>query len=107
MSNGHGGKKIRIVFGSDSNGDLSFQVKKFEYPHSKFSKKFRNSGEWVMWEQKIPHRPAQAIEEFLTFCADVGWVDGVDLTKFWVKYWSNDMNFSREERINNIRSFIK
>jgi hypothetical protein len=107
MGNGHGGKKIRIVFGSNDKGEVVASVKNFEYPHSHFSKKFRNSGEWTLWEQEKPHRPAQAIEEFLVFCADMGWVDGVDLNAFWLKYWARDMNLTKEERLKGIKSFIK
>lgn len=63
MGNTHGGRKIRICFDSNEKGELEFEVKEIAYPHSFRSKKTSGSGEWVAWEQKSFHRPAQAMQE--------------------------------------------
>ena len=99
MGNGHGGRRVKINFGRDAVGDVRFQVIELAYPHSHFSKRNRGSGEWVIWEQKCFHRPAQAIEELVFVLADLKMVDGVDLNKFWIKYWARDSNLSSKDRL--------
>ena len=107
MSNGHGGQKVKINFGRDSKGDVCFQLVKVAYPHSSFAKKRSGCGEWVLWEQKCFHRPAQAIEELLFVLADLKMVDGVDLNRFWVKYWASDSVYTRDERLKGIETINK
>jgi len=63
MSNSHGGRKVRICFDSNDKGELLFEIKEIAYPHSFRSKQVSGSGEWVCWEQKGFHRPAQAMQE--------------------------------------------
>jgi hypothetical protein len=63
MGNTHGGRKVKICFDSNEQGEIQFEIKEIAYPHSFRSKQVSGSGEWVLWEQKCFHRPAQALQE--------------------------------------------
>ncbi|HNV62820.1 MAG TPA: hypothetical protein PKN54_07685 [Candidatus Cloacimonas acidaminovorans] len=106
MGNGHGGRKVKIVFGSNDNGEIVVELKEIAYPHSSFAKRHKGCGEWVMWEQKVPHRPAQAVFEFLDFCADMGWIDGVDVNRWWVGYWAKDKVYTKDERLSTVKGMF-
>jgi len=88
MGNGHGGRKIRILFDSDNKGEIQFEVREIAYPHSSRSKRFSGSGEWVAWEQKGFHRPAQAFQELLLALKEKDFLTSTmskDLLEFMIK----------------------
>lgn len=107
MSNSHGGRKIRINFERNNNGELCFEVCQIAYPHSDRAKRVSGCGEWVVWKQKGFHRPAQAVEELVWCLLDLGYTSDVDLGKFVFSYWASDMNLTKDKRLGEVNSVIK
>jgi len=107
MGNGHGGRKIRILFDSDNKGELQFEVREIAYPHSSRSKRFSGSGEWVLWEQKGFHRPAQAFQELFFALRDLRLIDNTAGVSAATEYWVRDLDMSRENRLQAIETYKK
>jgi hypothetical protein len=61
MGNSHGGRKVKLGFLCNGESVVPYW-KNVAYPHSVRSKLVSGCGEWVAWEQTVPHRPAQALE---------------------------------------------
>lgn len=107
MGNGHGGRKIKIVFNSNELGEVLFEVKELAYPHSCRSKKFSGCGEWLVWEQKVPHRPAQAFKELFFALRDLQLIDNVAGVDCAAEYWVKDMDSSRMDRVKLVEDYKK
>lgn len=106
MGNSHGGRRIKINFNSNDKGEVCFQIIEMAYPHSTRSKRFSGCGEWLLWEQKYPHRPAQAFLELFFALRDlrlVGNTIGVVAAK---EYWLRDMDYSRDKRLAEVKQNI-
>lgn len=107
MSNGRGGKKIKIVFASNEKGELSFEVQEIAYPHSSRSKKFSGSGVWVLWEQKCFHRPAQAFKELFFALRDLQLIDNVAGVIAAKDYYEAGAINTREKRLHVVEDEVK
>lgn len=107
MSSGHGGRKIRILFCSDEKGELQFKINEIAYPHSSRSKKYSGCGEWVLWEQKSFHRPAQAFQELFFALRDLRLIDNAAGMIAGKEYWERGLIKSREYRLKEIEEFQK
>jgi len=107
MGNGHGGRKVKIVFGSNDVGELRFQLVELAYPHSREAKLIKGCGEWVLWEQKCFHRPAQAFRELFFALRDLELIDNAIGVNSAVEYWAKDMDSSRENRLALIDEYKK
>lgn len=107
MSNHHGGRKIKINFFSNEKGELVYEVREIAYPHSFRSKKVSGSGEWVLWEQKGFHRPAQAFQELFFALRDLKLIDNADAAIVASKYWARDLVISRDARLDPVKEETK
>jgi len=103
MGNEHGGRKIKICFGSNEKGEVCFSIKEMAYPHSARSKRFSGSGEWLLWEQKCPHRPAQAFIELFFALRDLRLIDNAIGVRAAKEYWIKDMDYSRDKRVAEVK----
>ena len=107
MSNEHGGRKVKIVFNSNSLGEVLFELKEVAYPHSCRSKKFSGCGEWLVWEQKIPHRPAQAFKELFFALRDLELIDNAEGARVAIEYFAKDMDETRVDRVKLVDDYRK
>ena len=107
MGSSRGGRKIKICFCSNAVGEVEFSIIEIVYPHSRRSKHFRNGGEWTLWEQSKPHRPAQAFEELFFAFRDLGFIDNNAGVVAGVNYWLKDMDFSRGDRVKEVDAYRK
>jgi len=107
MGNRHGGKKVKIAFGSNEKGELRFQVLELAYPHSREAKLCKGCGEWVLWEQKCFHRPAQAFTELFFALRDLELIDNTAGALAAAEYWVKDMDETRVDRLKLAEEYKK
>lgn len=107
MGNGHGGRKVKICFDSNEKGEVLFEIKAIAYPHSSRSKKHSGSGEWVLWEQKCFHRPAQAFQELFFALRDLQLIDNAAGMIAAKEYFFRDMDLSRDKRLKIVEDEAK
>ena len=105
MSGCRGGRKVKICFDSNEQGEVLFELRELAYPHSSRSKRFSGSGEWVLWEQKVPHRPAQAFKELFFALRDLGLIDNAIGVNCAAEYWVKDMDSSRVDRLKVVEEY--
>lgn len=107
LSNGHGGRKIKINFNSDRNGEVLFSIKEIAYPHSSRSKKYSGSGVWTLWEQERFHRPAQAFQELFFALRDLKLINNAEGLVVAKEYWERGLIKTRDERVKEIEEYKK
>ena len=105
MSSERGGRKVRIVFDSNQLGEVCFKLIEIAYPHSNHAKANSGCGEWVRWEQKCFHRPAQAFKELFFALRDLELIDNAIGVSSAAEYWAKDMDSSRENRLALIEDY--
>ncbi len=107
MGNGHGGRKVKVLFGSNDRGEVCFRLLEVAYPHSDRSKRFSGCGEWTIWEQSVPHRPAQAFKELFFALRDLELIDNTIGVEAAVEYWAKDLDSSRVDRLRLVEDYKK
>jgi hypothetical protein len=107
MSNRHGGKRVKIFMYSNERGEVLFEIKEMVYPHSNRAKRFSGCGEWTVWEQKVPHRPAQAFDELFFALRDLDLIEQNAGVLAAVEYFTKDMDLTRVDRRSLVEDYRK
>lgn len=105
MGSERGGRKVRVLFDSNQLGEVRFSLFEIAYPHSNHAKLNSGCGEWVRWEQKCFHRPAQAFKELFFALRDLELIDNVEGARVAIEYFAKDMDSSRANRLKEVEEY--